>query len=173
HNDHVSERDIVLEVKKATDIDSDRLIDWFNNHKGKLTYSMTGSRNGSDGTADCSGSVVQAIYEAGGSKPTWLYNTESVHGYLLENHYKLIAENSGWNAKRGDIVVWGEQGKSSGAAGHIMVITSDDDSNGNGAKEISTDYSTGGVYGSAVQEYTYNEYAGWNHFPYSYVYRQV
>lgn len=31
------------------------IVSWFENRVGQLTYSMTGSRNGADGTADCSG----------------------------------------------------------------------------------------------------------------------
>ena len=38
-------------------MNTDVLINWFESRRGKLTYSMYGSRNGSDGTADCSGSV--------------------------------------------------------------------------------------------------------------------
>ena len=37
------------------------IVNWFINRRGKLTYSMYGSRKGSDGTADCSGSVSQAL----------------------------------------------------------------------------------------------------------------
>ena len=46
-------------------MNTDVLINWFESRRGKLTYSMYGSRNGSDGTADCSGSVSQALKEAG------------------------------------------------------------------------------------------------------------
>ncbi|CAH1851713.1 peptidoglycan amidohydrolase family protein [Convivina praedatoris] len=153
-------------------VNSEKVVNWFTNNQGKLTYSMNGSRNGSDGTADCSGSMTEAIYEAGGSKPAYLYNTDSLHGYLTSNGYKLIAENQGWNAQRGDVVVWGQKGQSAGAAGHVMVISQGDDANGNGAKEISTDYSTGGAANSAVSEHNYNAYASANGNPYSYVYRQ-
>ncbi len=41
------------------------LINLFESRRVKLTYSMYGSRNGSDGTADCSGSISQALKEAG------------------------------------------------------------------------------------------------------------
>lgn len=46
-------------------MNTDVLINWFESRRGKLTYSMYGSRNGSDGTADCSGSISQALKEAG------------------------------------------------------------------------------------------------------------
>lgn len=47
----------------------ERTINWFVQRKGKITYSMYGSRNGNDGTADCSGSMTQAIWKAGASRP--------------------------------------------------------------------------------------------------------
>lgn len=42
-------------------MNTDVLINWFESRRGKLTYSMYGSRNGSDGTADCSGAISQAL----------------------------------------------------------------------------------------------------------------
>lgn len=39
-------------------IDINKVIGWFDAKKGYITYSMTGSRNGSDSTADCSGSIT-------------------------------------------------------------------------------------------------------------------
>ena len=30
---------------------------WFEARRGTITYSMTGSRNGADGTGDCSGTI--------------------------------------------------------------------------------------------------------------------
>ncbi|WP_241546205.1 phage tail tip lysozyme [Enterococcus villorum] len=35
-----------------------KVLDWFNKHRGHITYSMDGSRIGTDGTADCSGSIT-------------------------------------------------------------------------------------------------------------------
>ncbi|RGW52396.1 hypothetical protein DWV65_09955 [Limosilactobacillus fermentum] len=46
-----------------------RTIEWFLNREGKLTYSMLGSRNGTDGTADFSGAMTQALWSAGASAP--------------------------------------------------------------------------------------------------------
>ncbi|MEX0380382.1 peptidoglycan amidohydrolase family protein [Leuconostoc sp. MS02] len=165
---NVLEQDL-QENKVDFKVDTNKLIDWFQSRKGKLTYSMSGSRNGTDGTADCSGSVVQAIRDAGGTPYTWLYNTEAIHDYLKSNLYQLLANNDrdGWLSKRGDIVIWGQQGHSDGAAGHIGIITN----NADNPLFISTCYITQGQKGTAVQEVQYNQYAAKNGYPYYYVYR--
>ena len=92
-----------------------------------IRYSMTGNRDGSDGTGDCSGTIVRSVEKAGASKPAWLYNTDSMHAWLVQNGYKLIADNKEWTAKRGDIVIFGGKrdangnfGGSGGAAGHVV-----------------------------------------------------
>ena len=46
-------------------MNKDALINWFESRRGKLTYSMYGSRDGSDFTADCSGAVSAALKSAG------------------------------------------------------------------------------------------------------------
>lgn len=151
-------------------VDTEALINWFENNRGKLTYSMSGSRNGSDGTADCSGGMVQAMYEAGASKPAWLYNTDSMHSYLQQNGYHLISSSHEWQAERGDIVIWGARGASGGAAGHVQVMTDD-------VNAISVNYSTKGQAGTAVTSWNfdtaYEINAGLNggNLPF-YVYRQ-
>lgn len=151
---------------------SSEVVNWFYRHYGQLTYSMYGSRTGADGTADCSGAMVQALMEAGASKPAYIYNTDSIHDYLKANGYYLVAENNSSVKKNaGDIVVWGKQGQSGGAAGHIMVINQGDGDNGRGAREISVDYWTNGGYNSAVSEHDFAYYTAVNGYPYSYVYR--
>lgn len=96
-----------------------------------IRYSMTGARDGSDGTGDCSGTIVRSVEKAGASKPAWLYNTDSMHVWLVQNGYKLIADNKEWTAKRGDIVIFGGKrdengnfGGSGGAAGHVVEFIS-------------------------------------------------
>ncbi|MBO0419115.1 SH3 domain-containing protein [Vagococcus fluvialis] len=96
-----------------------------------IRYSMTGARDGSDGTGDCSGTIVRSVEKAGASKPAWLYNTDSMHAWLVQNGYKLIADNKSWTAKRGDIVIFGGKrdangnfGGSGGAAGHVVEFIS-------------------------------------------------
>ncbi|MDR0300623.1 MAG: hypothetical protein LBI13_11195 [Streptococcaceae bacterium] len=135
-------------------IDLNKLVDWFNQRKGKLTYSMTGSRNGADSTADCSGSVTQALADAGATPYAYLYSTVSLGGYLQANAFSCIARNTAWDAQKGDVVLmsWGaDMASSGGAGGHVGVMSSHDNF-------ISTDYSTGGATGTAVSEHNWNSY---------------
>lgn len=148
-------------------VDTNKVINWFDVRTGKLTYSMTGSRNGTDGTADCSGSMTQAIRDAGGTPYSWLYSTEYIHQYLIENGYTLIAENTSWDAKRGDVPVMGKRGQSAGGAGHVGVMSTDDP---NGLL-LSTCYWTGGETGTAVQNVKFDDMWNADGSPYFYVYR--
>lgn len=150
-------------------VDINKVIAWFDNHMGQMTYSMYGSRNGSDGTGDCSGTMTQALYEAGASKPAYLYSTETIHPYLINNGFSLYAENQSWTAKRGDIVVLGKRGESAGAFGHIGVISTDDPN----AMLLSTSYWTGGESGTAVGNVKFDEMWEADGSPYFYVYRQT
>lgn len=154
-------------VQHNGNVNQNQVISWFENHKGKLTYSMYGSRNGLDGTADCSGSITQAVYEAGGKQYKWLYSTDYLHQYLAENNYHLVAQNYDWVARKGDIVIWGKQGLSGGAFGHVGVISSDDPN----ANFLSASYYTAGQLGTAVQDINYDYFAKLDNFPYTYVYR--
>lgn len=149
-------------------VDINKVIAWFDNNMGKITYSMTGSRNGSDGTGDCSGTMTQALYEAGASKPAYLYSTETIHPYLLNNGFGLYSDNKPWTAKRGDIVVMGKRGESAGAFGHIGVISTDDPN----ALLLSTSFWTGGESGTAVGNVKFDEMWEADGSPYFYVYRQ-
>jgi len=130
---------------------------------------MYGSRNGSDGTGDCSGTMPQALYEAGASKPAYLYSTETIHPYLIDNGFSLYAENESWAAKRGDIVVMGKRGESAGAFGHIGVISTDDPD----ALLLSTSFWTGGESGTAVGNVKFDDMWAADGSPYFYVYRQT
>lgn len=149
-------------------VDINKVIQWFYDREGKLTYSMYGSRNGDDGTADCSGSMTQALYDSGASRYAYLYSTETIHPYLTNNGFELIVENdqNGWDAQAGDIVIWGQRGASAGAGGHIMIMT-------DGTNCISTCYYTGGEVGTAVQELPYNSFVALDNYPYYYVYRMT
>lgn len=154
-----------------------RVLNWFFNRRGKLTYSMYGSRTGADGTADCSGSMVAALRGAGASRPAYTYNTESIHPYLKSNGYYLAREGRDVNyvPQYGDIVIWGKKGYSGGGGGHIMIMSSA----GSDAKCISTcgyywDKNPNSIYGArgqAVQEFKYKWYHGTHNNMYYYVYR--
>lgn len=102
-------------------INLDTSIEWFKSKIGKVTYSMIGKRDGSDGTGDCSGMVVTALVKGGASSPGWLLNTEYMHDWLLSNDFELIAFNKSWDMKKGDIVILGLKGQSNGAAGHTFM----------------------------------------------------
>lgn len=149
-------------------VDNNKVVSWFKNHIGKLTYSMAGSRNGTDGTADCSGSVTQAIYEASGIKYDFLYSTVTLGSYLAKCGYQRIAVNQEWSAKLGDIVMmsWGsDMNSSGGAGGHVGVIADNNDT------FISTDYSTNGQAGTAVSQWNIDTYLAKNAVPYFEVWR--
>lgn len=89
-----------------------------------IVYSMNGSRTGTDGTGDCSGTIYASLRKAGATDVGWVLNTDSMHDWLVKNGFKLIAENDSWEAQRGDIVIFGLKGQSGGAAGHVVLFTS-------------------------------------------------
>ena len=149
-------------------IDNNKAISWFDIRKGLLTYSMYGSRNGADGTADCSGSVTQAIRDSGASPYAYLYSTATLGGYLSANGYTRISENQSWDAQRGDIVLmsWGpSMAYSGGAGGHVGIMKDHD-------TFISVDYWTGGQVGTAVSEHDWDYYYSVNNPQYIEVWRQ-
>lgn len=149
-------------------VDNNAVVGWFDNRKGLLTYSMYGSRNGTDGTADCSGSVTQAIRDAGGSPYAYLYSTVTLGSYLSANGFTRISENQSWDAQRGDIVLmsWGpSMAYSGGAGGHVLIMKDHDTS-------ISVDYWTGGQAGTAVSEHNWDYYYSVNKPQYIEVWRQ-
>ena len=124
------------------------IVNWFVNHRGKLTYSMYGSRNGVDGTADCSGSISQALKEAGigiqGLPSTVTFGKQ----------FYRVSINQDWDALTGDIVMmsWGaDMSQSGGAGGHVGVMMDD-------TYFISCDYSTQGAPGQAINTYSWNDY---------------
>ena len=106
-------------------INIDVAIDYMYGLKAKnIRYSMDYSRTGADGTGDCSGTLYAALRKAGASNAGWVLNTDSMHDWLLKNGFRLIARNKEWNAKRGDVVIFGEKDKSANAAGHVVIFIS-------------------------------------------------
>lgn len=149
---------------------STRVINWFLQREGRLTYSMYGSRTGADGTADCSGSMTMALRSAGASYPSSIYNTETLHGYLSNNGYYLAYEGQNRpTLQYGDIIIWGHKAASLGGAGHTMVVTG----SGDNPTVVSTCYLTHGQRGTAVQEVNYNWYWDDVDHVYQYVYRPI
>ena len=95
-------------------------IAWMSARAGKVTYSMD-YRNGPN-SYDCSSSIYYALMSAGAISAGWAVNTEYEHDWLVKNGYELIAENTAWDAKRGDVFIWGRRGQSSGAGGHTGIF---------------------------------------------------
>ena len=91
-------------------------IAWMYARKGQVSYSMD-YRNGPD-SYDCSSAVYYALRDGGAVSAGWAVNTEYEHDWLINNGYTLISENTPWDARRGDIFIWGRRGYSSGAGGH-------------------------------------------------------
>ena len=129
------------------------IVNWFVIHRNLLTYSMFGSRNGSDGTADCSGSMSQALKDAG-IPIQGLPSTVTLGKQLANNGFYRVSVNQNWDAITGDIVMmsWGaDMSQSGGAGGHVGVMMDD-------TYFISCDYSTQGAPGQAINTYSWNDY---------------
>ncbi|HFI0736364.1 TPA: peptidoglycan amidohydrolase family protein [Streptococcus suis] len=101
-------------------LNMEQAIAWMEARRGKVTYSMD-YRNGPN-SYDCSSAVYYALMSAGAISAGWAVNTEYEHDWLLKNSFTLIAENSAFNAKRGDIFIWGKRGQSAGAGGHTGIF---------------------------------------------------
>lgn len=101
-------------------LNMEQAIAWMEARRGKVTYSMD-FRNGPD-SYDCSSAVYYALMSAGAVSAGWAVNTEYEHDWLLKNGFTLIAENSAFSAKRGDIFIWGKKGQSAGAGGHTGIF---------------------------------------------------
>lgn len=136
---------------------SQRVIDWFRSREGRLTYSQWGARNGSDGTADCSGAITQSIRDAGGYDYGHIYhdNYDTKHNdfynYIVNNGYHQVYEGRAqYTPQYGDIVVWNPYAGN----GHAMVISSF----GDNPNVISVCGYTNDAPGTAVQEFNYNWY---------------
>ena len=101
-------------------INTETAIAWMSARKGQVSYSME-YRDGED-SYDCSSSIYYALRSGGASSAGWAVNTEYEHQWLIDNGYTLIAENTPWDAQRGDIFIWGRRGYSSGAGGHTGIF---------------------------------------------------
>ncbi|XBG72413.1 peptidoglycan amidohydrolase family protein [Enterococcus cecorum] len=91
-----------------------------------ITYSMSGSRIGTDGTADCSGAVYISLVKGGAKPHSYPVNTESEHAWLIANGFDLIAFNKSWNMQRGDVLIFGIKGRSLGLGGHTAIAVDHD-----------------------------------------------
>lgn len=85
-----------------------------------VTYSMGGSRTGSDGTADCSGTVYASLNAAGANLA--IGNTDSLFRDLPSLGFSKTNKPYAY----GDIFIFGIEGQSSGAAGHTGIFLDKD-----------------------------------------------
>lgn len=125
-----------------------------------ISYSMTGSRTGSDGTGDCSGTIYQGLLNAGMPSVGWVLNTDSMHSWLEKNNWKQIANQTDWTAKRGDITIFGKRGASGGAAGHVVLWISNTQFihctwNNDWDNGVRVDYETNKLFLYEMMWYTY------------------
>lgn len=81
-----------------------------------ITYSMGGSRTGTDGTADCSGAVYASLNKAGAKLA--IGNTDTLFNDLPKLGFSMTSSPY----KKGDIFVMGIPGSSSGSAGHTGIF---------------------------------------------------
>ena len=133
------------------------IVNGFTSRRGLITYSMFGSRNGSDGTGDCSGIMSQVLKEAG-INIIGLPSTVTLGQQLANNGFYRVSRNQPWDAQTADIVLmsWGaDMSSSGGAGGHVGAMIDD-------TYFISCDYSTQGAVGQAINTYPWNDYYGWN-----------
>ena len=94
------------------------IVNGFISRRGLITYSMLGSRNGADGTGDCSGIVSQVLKEAG-IPIQGLPSTVTLGQQLANNGFYRISRNQPWDAQPADIILmsWGADMSTSGGAG--------------------------------------------------------
>lgn len=139
---------------------------WFEARRGQITYSMTGSRNGTDGTGDCSGTISQALKD-NGFDIQGLPSTVTLGSQLARVGWVRISRNEDWDAQRNDIVMmsWSaDMSGSGGAGGHVGAML-------DGVNFISCDFSTQGARGQAINTYPWNDYYNWNRPAYIEVWR--
>lgn len=105
----------------------DKVIDWFAQRQGRISYSMI-SRNGPS-SYDCSSSIYHALIYAGILPAGFrIGNTETEFVDLPKFGFQRIeADINGYiPTQRGDIFIWGKQGYTNGADGHTGVFIDND-----------------------------------------------
>ena len=105
----------------------DRAIEWFAQRQGRVSYSMI-NRNGSS-SWDCSSSVYYSLIYAGILPQGFrIGNTETLFVDLPKFGFQRIeADANGYiPTQRGDIFLWGKQGQTAGANGHVGIYIDSD-----------------------------------------------
>ena len=105
----------------------DKVIEWFAQRQGRVSYSMN-YRNGPS-SYDCSSSIYHALIYAGILPQGFrIGNTETEFVDLPKFGFQRIeADINGYiPTQRGDIFIWGKQGYTNGADGHTGVFIDND-----------------------------------------------
>ena len=101
----------------------DRVIQWFQERQGRVSYSMI-NRNGPS-SYDCSSSIYHALIYAGILPQGFrIGNTETEFVDLPKFGFQRIeVDINGYiPTQRGDIFIWGKQGYTNGADGHTGIF---------------------------------------------------
>lgn len=105
----------------------DSTIQWYEDRKGKVTYSMTERRG--PNSYDCSSALYFSLIQ-GGFLPSNIYigNTDTLFNDLEHNGWVQLQPNAQGNfdTKRGDVFIWGIRGNSTGSLGHTGIFTDED-----------------------------------------------
>lgn len=105
----------------------DKVIEWFQQRQGRVSYSMD-YRNGPN-SYDCSSAIYHALIYAGILPQGFrIGNTETEFVDLPKFGFQRIeADVNGYIAtQRGDIFIWGKQGYTLGANGHTGIYLDND-----------------------------------------------
>lgn len=105
----------------------DKVIEWFQQRQGRVSYSMI-NRNGAS-SYDCSSSIYHALIYAGILPAGFrIGNTETEFVDLPKFGFQRIeADSNGYiPTQRGDIFIWGKQGYTNGAGGHTGIYLDND-----------------------------------------------
>ena len=105
----------------------DKVIEWFQQRQGRVSYSMI-NRNGVS-SYDCSSSIYHALIYAGILPVGFrIGNTETEFVDLPKFGFQRIeADANGYiPTQRGDIFIWGKQGYTNGAGGHTGIYLDSD-----------------------------------------------
>ena len=105
----------------------DKVIEWFQQRQGKVSYSMV-NRNGW-ASYDCSSSIYHALIYTGILPQGFrIGNTETEFVDLPKFGFQRIeADANGYiPTRRGDIFIWGKQGYTNGAGGHTGIYLDSD-----------------------------------------------
>lgn len=138
----------------------DKVIDWFQQRQGRVSYSMI-NRNG-ESSYDCSSSIYHALIYAGILPQGFrIGNTETMFVDLPKFGFQRIeADANGYiPTQRGDIFIWGKQGYTLGANGHTGIFIDNDNI-------IHCAYAYNGIHTDE-----HDKLAGWNNVQYLTIFR--